>query len=355
MKKEVLIDIYKIKNLYSGLGQFSINFANELMRQPSDAFNFRFLIPQELKYKESEYGNLKDFNTTKLNLQKRYFPVFNKHYDIWHGLQQFPSAFPNKNSKFILTIHDLNFLIEKNEEKKAKYLKRLQKNIDRADCITTISDYTKQTIENNIDLKGKSICTIYNGILIDSESQGCKPDFLNDGKFFFSIGIFNAKKNFHVLLPVMKHFKDYKLVIAGNKDTIYGRQILQLIKDLGLSESVILPGEINESEKIWLYGNCEAFLFPSLTEGFGMPVIEAMKFGKPVFLSNFTSLPEIGGDVAFYFDSFDEEYMSLFIQSKLSYFNENQKILSQRISAHGDKFSWQKCIIQYLKLYHELA
>ena len=345
--KKVLIDLYKVKEIYSGLGQFSINYANELMCQSPEEFNIIFLTP-----KNFELESIKKFNSIKVNLQKRYFPMFNKSYDIWHSLQQFPSHFPNKKSKFILTVHDLNFLIEKNEAKKLKYLKKLQKNIDRADYITTISNYTKKTIEDHINLRGKSILTIYNGIAINSHGVGYKPNYMNDKKFFFSIGIFNEKKNFHILLSIMNYFKGYQLIIAGNKDTNYGKQIQKQINDMNLADRVILPGKINDDEKLWLYSNCDAFLFPSLAEGFGMPVIEAMKFGKPVFLSKFTSLPEIGGDFAFYFDNFDEEYMFSFIKSKLSYYNDNQIILSDQIKKHADRFSWQTCIAQYLKLYH---
>jgi glycosyltransferase involved in cell wall biosynthesis len=348
--KEILIDIYRVKEIYSGLGQFSINYAKELMKEAPEEFRFTFLIPNNF-----EPGNIRNFNSVKVNYQKRYFPMFTKSYDIWHGLQQFPSHFPNKKSKFILTVHDLNFLIEKNESKSLKYLKKLQNNINRADYITTISDYTKKTIEDHIDLRGKTIHTIYNGIAINTESVGSKPDYVDDKKFFFSIGIFSEKKNFHVLLPLMKYFKDYRFIIAGNSDTSYGKQIQKQIHDLNLADRVILPGKINEYEKIWLYRNCDAFLFPSLAEGFGMPVIEAMRFGKPVFLSKFTSLPEIGGDLAFYFDNFDEESMSSFIKSKLSYFNDNQIEISNRIKKHSDRFSWQTCIGQYLKLYREIA
>jgi len=353
--KEVLIDIYKIKSLYSGLGQYSINYANELMRQPSEEFNFFFLIPEKLQLEKIEFGNLKNFNSTKLDLQKRYFPGFNKPYDIWHSIQQFPSCFPNKKSQFILTIHDLNFLIEKNEVKKLKYLKKLQENVDRADYITTISDFTKKTIESHINLRGKTIRTIYNGIMINPQGASSKPGFVDDKKFFFSIGIFNKKKNFHALLPIMKHFKDYKLILAGDNDTSYGEQVQQQIRNMNLEGQVILSGKISESEKIWLYSHCEAFLFPSLAEGFGMPVIEAMMFGKAVFISKFTSLPEIGGDSAFYFDNFDEEYMSLFIQKELSYYKDNQEILSEQIREHAKKFSWQTCITQYLNLYHTIS
>ncbi|MEI7983678.1 MAG: glycosyltransferase family 1 protein, partial [Bacteroidota bacterium] len=223
-----------------------------------------------------------------------------------------------------------------------------------ADSITTISDYTKKTIEAHLDLHGKSIRTIYNGITVNTLSEGCKPDYMDDRKFFFSIGIFSEKKNFHVLLPLLNHFKDQRLIIAGNKNTIYGRRLAQQIADMNLANRVVLPGTVADEEKTWLYRHCDAFLFPSLAEGFGMPVIEAMRFGKPVFLSKFTSLPEIGGDAACYFNNFDEEYMASFIKTKLSEYDGNEKLLSEKIRRHAERFNWETCITQYIKLYKEI-
>jgi glycosyltransferase involved in cell wall biosynthesis len=347
---KVLVDLYKVKNIYSGLGQFSLNFANELVNQSSEEFNFIFLTPNNFEFEDDNR-----YKSVKVNLQKRYLPHFTKSYEIWHGLQQFPSHFPNRKSKFILTVHDLNFLFEKSGLKKLRYLKRLQNNVDKADYITTISEFTRKSIEEHINLRGKKIITIYNGIEIKSNGTCVRPKFVNDRKFFFSIGIFKEKKNFHVLVSAMKYFKDYQLIIAGNKDTVYGRYIQQQIGNIGMSDRIILPGNISTDERYWLYRNCEAFLFPSLAEGFGMPVIEAMKFGKPVFLSKLTSLPEIGGDHAFYFDNFDEKYMSSCIESGLSYYNENQAFLSEILRQRADSFSWQKCIAEYLKLYREIS
>ena len=75
----------------------------------------------------------------------------------------------------------------------------------------------------------------------------------------------------------MHAFKDYKLVIAGNSNTEYGKKVKDLIAKEKLTNQIILPGKISDNDKAWLYKNCESFLFPSLAEGFGMPVIEAMR------------------------------------------------------------------------------
>lgn len=350
--KNILIDTYKIRDLYSGLGQFSLNFANQLIiQQPADT-EINFLVSKGSGFKQIMKNEKIRFVRT--SLKHRYLPFLNPAYDIWHSLHQFPSHFPNPGSTWILTIHDLNFLHEKSPEKSARYQKRLQKNIDLADYITTISEYSKNQIETNLDLKGKNIRVIYNGIAPDGAVESQKPGFISHEKFFFSIGIFSRKKNFHTLLPVMQHFDDYKLILAGNADNAYGKEIQNEIKRLKLENKIIVPGKITEPEKYWLYHHCEAFLFPSLAEGFGMPVIEAMKAGKPVFLSKYTSLPEIGGDVAFYFDSFEPSDMSKLIKAKLNTFYQQRETNEKEVKQHAEKFTWEKCMLRYLELYKEI-
>jgi glycosyltransferase involved in cell wall biosynthesis len=350
--KKVLVDIYKIKNLYSGLGQFSLNFANELIIQRPQDYEINFLIPNErsgeLLKKEATIRFVKD------SFRMRYFPLLNEKYHIWHSLHQFPSHYPGKDTKWILTIHDLNFLFEKSEQKAEFYLNQLQKNIDRANYITTISNYSKDLINKYLNLKGKSIQVIYNGIAPNDIVQEEKPNFIGKEKFFFSISLFNKKKNFHTLLPMMKHFSEHKLILAGDFNTPYGREIQNEITKLNLENKILLPGKISEAHKYWLYNNCEAFLFPSLAEGFGMPVVEAMKAGKAVFLSKYSALPEIGGDMAFYFDSFDELEMFKLIKSSLVSYNKNRGVYENKIKKHAGNFNWNICMNKYLELYHKI-
>lgn len=350
--KNLLIDIYKIKELHSGLGQFSLNFTNEITEQKHAELRLKFLVPIGIDKKI--LPAIPSENLIQTNFQKRYFPSFNKKFFVWHSLHQFPSFLPNRNTKWILTVHDLNFMLEKTKPKAEKYLRRLQKNINHADCVTAISHFTKREIEKNIDLKGKIVQVIHNGIAEHESLKSMKPDFISGNKFFFSIGIFNRKKNFHVLLNMMKDFDDYQLIIAGNNDTDYGNEIREEIIRLNLQHKIILCGRISDEEKFWLYENCSAFLFPSLAEGFGMPVIEAMKAGKPVFLSQAASLPEIGGEYAFYFDSFEETEMKNFIQQKLNYFEANKEKLLVEIKNHADLFTWRKCVSEYLNLYQKI-
>jgi glycosyltransferase involved in cell wall biosynthesis len=347
--KEILVDLYKIKQIYTGLGQFSLYFAKELMLQAPEDIKIHFLIPKNFTLETD-----RDIELVRVNYQKRYLAFFTRNYSIWHSLNQFPSHFPNKRTIQILTVHDLNFLIEKSKAKGLQYLKALQKNIDRADYITSISYNTKKILEENINLSGKKVRVIYNGISVNETIDTIKPKYVGRSKFFFSIGKFTRKKNFHVLLPLMKHFEDFQLILAGDNKTSYGSEIKAQIDSLNLKDKVILPGMISDSDKYWLYSNCEAFLFPSLAEGFAMPVIEAMRFGKPVFLSNIEVLHEIGSDKAYYFDCFDDTFMSSFINQKLSLFYNDQINLVKAIKEYARKFDWSISMGEYISLYKEI-
>jgi glycosyltransferase involved in cell wall biosynthesis len=344
--KDVLIDVYKAKDIFTGLGQFTLNYIDALKSVGLPDINITLLTPPRFKSR-NEIG----FDLIEAGFRHRYLPSLNRKFDLWHSLQQFPSHFPNKNTRQILTVHDLNFLVEKSERKAEKYLKKLQKNIDRADAITAISNSTKRELEKNIDLKGKPVKTIYNGVKLEINKTARRPDYVRKDKYFFAIGVFREKKNFEVLLPMMKYFEDHQLIIAGDNEGDYGNLMRRRVESLGLSEKVVLPGKVDDDEKGWLYANCEALLVPSLAEGFGLPVIEAMMAGRPVFLNDIETLREIGGGAANYFTSFGENEMADQVKVKNADYYANQTQESARIIAYASKFNWKHCIEEYLQLY----
>ena len=116
---------------------------------------------------------------------------------------------------------------------------------------------------------------------------------------------------------------------------------------------MILPCPVTEKEKWWLLQHCTAFAFPSLSEGFGLPVIEAMYFGKPVLLSNLSSLPEIGGNCAYYFNTFEAAEMQHTLAAGLAHYHENN--MAGQIRERAQIFSWQHAARQYMHIYNSLV
>ena len=141
---------------------------------------------------------------------------------------------------------------------------------------------------------------------------------------------------------------DGKLTASGSAALL--KKNLQL-KDC--DEKTKITNEISENEKIWFFRECLAFVSTSKLEGFGIPAIEAMRFGKPVFLSNMTSFPEVAGTEAHYWENFDPEVMKKNFENGMNqFYNDSEK--TKRIYNHSLKFSWKITIDKYKTLYKEL-
>ena len=110
---------------------------------------------------------------------------------------------------------------------------------------------------------------------------------------------------------------------------------------------------MTNEERLWLYQNCAALAFPSKTEGFGLPVIEAMAFGRPVFVSPVTSLPEIGGNLAFYWNDHSPTEMANVVRKGFATF-EADPTYSTQLQTWAAKFSWENAANSYLSLYQEV-
>ena len=143
------------------------------------------------------------------------------------------------------------------------------------------------------------------------------------------------------------------MVIAGRlDDPDYVKSLNEEADQNGTGSRLKILGPINESEKAWYLENCLAYMQPSFAEGFGLPVVEAMHFGKPLFLSNLTSLPEIGGDVAFYFNSFSPHHMQDVFKAGMQKFEING--MASLIKERGEQFGWSTSAGKYLKVYQSL-
>lgn len=348
---DVIIEMEKIKDMYCGLGQFCFHLGINILKNKHLKNNLHLYLPKD-NFKIFERPDI----SIPLNVIHRKLHFLTPKSRVWHATHQDSPYYPsNRKTKYVLTIHDLNFIFEehisKNETKRLENL--LQKKINRASAITFISNFTKNLVCEKMKIPDIPLKTIYNGVALQKNENSTKPEFVPDGKFIFSIGTIIPKKNFHVLIEFMKKVSDFNLIIAGTTFHQYAKMIIETVKKEGLESRIIIPGKINESEKWWLHKNCEAFIFPSKVEGFGLPVVEAMNMGKPIFLSRLTSLPEIGGDDAYYFDNFKPDHMKEVFTSGLDNFqNDNEK--KNRLIERSKQFCWKKTASDYLDLYSNL-
>ena len=291
---------------------------------------------------------------TQHSLHKFFFPSV-KNYSIWHSTYQGTMYYPWKQKiKILFTVHDLNFLYDesKSEWKKKRYLAQVAAKIDRADHVVAISNFVLEDVKKHINIDGKECSVIYNGCNIEEIVSLSEPVFKPTVPFLFTVGTIVDKKNFHVL-PSLLLNNNRQLLIAGvTNSEEYKTKIIDEAKALDVEERVIFTGPVSENDKQWYYKNCEAFVFPSISEGFGLPVIEAMYFGKPVILSTHTSLPEVGGSAAYYFQNFEPRHMQAVLNEALEDYKTNERC--SEIKKRALLFDWKNTAQQYLDVYDKL-
>lgn len=353
MVNRVIFDCERMKYEYTGLYHYCLNLGNHLSKFAHAADEeLNFYIPR---------GNENLFvshnrHLIQTELHKFRMPALKDH-AIWHATYQdsYYIPFRNKKIKVVLSVHDLNFMYDpsKSQAKKQKYLRRLQMLVYRADTIICISDYCKKDVCFYCDVKNKPVHVIHNGTNTLTEPQLLKQSYRPLTPFIFSLGTIVPKKNFHSLLPLVKDKPNIELVIAGRIDDVgYYQSILDTAEKMGISKKIKLVGPVSESEKSWYFNNCYAFAFPSTAEGFGLPVTEAMSVGKPIFLSDKTALPEIGGDVAFYFENFSASHMNETFATGMKQYVALK--MQDDIIKKGKEYCWDLAAMEYWKIYRSL-
>ena len=343
-KPAILVAFPSMKNRNTGFYYFGRSLGNALLGQ-NKKFNLTYYLP---KSGCDEFEGRVDI--IKVSPLHRFLFLPASRFQVVHHTDQLCELRPDKvKGKKILTIHDLNFLHQTpdNTSRIKKYLNRVGKNIHACDQIVTISHFVKNEVLSYFPNIAHKIQVIYNGADRLAVVENQKPLYEPKKPFLFTIGVVRPKKNFHVL-PALLANNDFELIVAG-RDSSYRKQIVEEAHRFNCVDRVKLIGPISDADKAWYYQNCLAFVFPSIAEGFGLPVVEAMHFGKPVFLSKHTSLPEVGGNAAYYFNSFDPEEMQRAFINGLNDFQKHNR--QQAIIEHAAQFSWGRAADGYLKLY----
>lgn len=260
----------------------------------------------------------------------------------------------------VVTIHDLSYFYFPDEFLKKDFYKLknwTEYSLTKAKSIISVSKSTKKDIMKYYQIPDERIKVIYNGFEKDIQDEAM-PDAnflimhdLTARKYILYVGTLQPRKNIPTLIKAFAKFKiqnpDFKLVITGKKGWLY-ESIFEEAKKQQVNDSVIFTGFIPDTDIASLYKNAFCLVFPSLYEGFGLPLLEAMSFGCPVISSHSSSLPEIGGDACLYFDSTDEKDLL----ADLELLKKDQSIYDELIAKGKERiklFSWEKCAEETLQ------
>lgn len=348
MPPRLLLTLDSIRHENTGLHAFGRALALELARQGAGDFDMEaYLHPTRVGClgKDMSYLRRRKFHSW-------YFPR-KRHYDVVHFADQYCRFGPERvHARTVLTVHDLNQVHElpAGHPKRERHMGNMARKIAGADRVVAISQFVKTDVLRCFPEAEGKITVIHNGADAGQVPEGHRPRHQPPGRFLFTVGLVCPKKNFHVLVPLLRG-GERTLVISGPVQEEYRRRILAEAARFGVPDRVKITGPVSQADKDWYYAHCDAFVFPSLAEGFGLPVIEAMHHGRPVFLSRRTSLPEVGGTAAYYFDHFDPDHMAAVLAAGLAHFARDGG--AARVRTHAARFTWQKSAAAYLDLYRE--
>lgn len=347
----ILVDFSHLADL-NGFGEIARNYAPLLAKADMPDTHLIYIVPDHLV---GTFGTHIDY--IRRSHKREDLKRLGKHIDLWHATdQQYHLRGGDSRTVQLLTVHDLNFLREKSGLHRWRHIVQLGWRMRRSDYLTCISNYVRDDVlEHYPRLKEKPIDVIYNGIASHEDGPQQRPAFVSDDeeRFFFTIGQIREKKNFQTLVPMMRHFPDHRLYICGDDHFAFAQELRKLVSEAGEGR-VVMTGKIKDEEKRWLYAHAQAFLFPSRLEGFGIPVLEAMRFRCKVFSSRFSSLPEVCSSHATYFDDYAPEAMVATVRQGLSTWRKDSEeaIAAQRYS---QGFSYEHYARQYISLYTDLA
>lgn len=354
---KILIDLERLRYPNSGIANVFKNLTKGLQKN-----NTEFEI--------SYFGNREQLSAYEpclksifWNKTHKFFERFSGQFDLIHVSHQLSSYFHRnyRDTLKIVTLHDLNFLHENlSDSKRRKMLGKVRSNLKNADYVVCISEYAKQDLLKNKNLfnftKLKDVVVIHNGIQLpeDKKYNLGKYQVFQTKKYILNIGVLFDKKNQLSLIEMLPYIEEDLVLIASDEKLPYADVVRKRIKDLNLSNRIHFLKNISEEEKYALIQNCEAMCHPSIAEGFGIPPIEAMAFGKPVFLSKYTSLPEIGGDAAFYFENFDAHSMAHLFNEKMNFYHQNKEQVSLEIKNWTKQYSYTVMSNNYLDFYKKI-
>lgn len=193
----------------------------------------------------------------------------------------------------------------------------------------------------------------------DASAKGERPKALVDmpaGGYWLNVGTIEPRKNQRRLVEAYARYlslggSPMPLVLAGGKGWLM-EDFQKHLSDLGISAQIVMTGYVTDDELIWLYRNCFANLYPSLFEGFGLPVLEGMQFGAPTLTTNSTSIPEVAGKAAVLLDPEDTEgWAQAMLRLAENTYERDQLSLAAREQAK--RFDWKLSAAALLQLYEE--
>ncbi|MCB9834710.1 glycosyltransferase family 4 protein [Candidatus Nomurabacteria bacterium] len=370
---KILIDGRMIKG--TGIGRYIEELVKELVRQDKDNKYLLLILSKDRESVNIQADNLEiiecDISWYSVGEQRELLRVINTYRpDLVHFTNfNFPIRY---KGKFVMMIHDLTLWRYRNQKSGFKRLVdparliimrlMVKRGVKRAEAVFCPSDFVKSDLIDTLGVEPDKIVVTK---LASFGRQDLKPEKQIDLKQFginkpylLYVGTVYRNKNIERLIVVLARLVieaklDIQLVLVGKK-TIYHQKLEQVVLEAELHERVIFTDYVDDQTLLALYKQAACYVFPSLSEGFGLPILEAMDQDLPVVCSSTTSVGEVGGYAVESFDPTDLEDMYQKILAVLESPDRREELIllgRKRVK----QFSWQDTAKKTLEVYHRLT
>jgi glycosyltransferase involved in cell wall biosynthesis len=363
---------YDAKRLYknfTGLGYYSRTLVSNIKKKFSFTSIFLF-TPGTVRNSDTESFFSDDFHLIKPKRNKFLWRTLQisrllKKYniDIYHGLShELPIGIEKSGVKSVVTIHDLIYLFYPEDfpwiDRKV-YNWKFRNSCKKANQIVSISDSTKRDLIKYFKLEPDKITVIPQGYssIFDKEFNSeekleLRKKYNLPDKYILYVGSIIKRKNLKVLIKAFEQIES-NLVIVGTGKNRYSTECRQMVRKLKLTEKIHFIERPGREDLPGIYQNASCLAFPSLYEGFGIPILEAFASRCPVACSDRTSFPEVGGEAVLYFDPSDP----ISIANSLLKLNEDPTLRAELIQKGIQRlklFDRENIAQQYFDVYQKL-
>jgi len=361
---KIVIAAWHLKDFNVGLARYCWGLIDALGRVDSEN-RYEILIPDgriHFPDRPNFHYRVIRFPLFKRRLWEQLAPLLVGPYDILH----FPhdSSVIWKRGKFLVTIHDVKPLLFPLSSRSWNMNRRIQRMVvpDRckqADQILTISQCSRRDLIERLGVRPERISVVYPGV----DLEKFKPIGDNQGNekgqrpFILSVAGGDPTKNLEVLIQAFSLLSPfvrerYNLVLAG--DLRRRGDLRQLVDQMGLEKYVVFTGTVSDERLVELYQQASVFVYPSLYEGFGLPVLEAMACGCPVICSNRSTLPEVVDDAGVLVDPTEPKILSVAIEEVLANTPYRRRLREKGLD-RVRRFSWDRTASELLTVYQRVS
>ena len=284
--------------------------------------------------------------------------------DVFHGLsQELPIGIKRTGAKSVVTFHDAIFMRYPelySRIYRETFIIKNQYACNVADRIIAISEQTKRDIIQFFDVDERKIDVVYQGCnaifrnpISEEQKRDVRKAYDLPESFLLIVGAIEKRKNAKLIVEAL-HRKsiDIPLVIVG-KATDYLSEINGAIQQYEMQKQVLFRHDVSTADLPALYAAAEVFVYPSIFEGFGIPVLEALNTGTPVIASRGTCFEETGGDAALYIDPYNADELGDAIERVLSDSALRQQMITEG-KKHADNFTDEKIALQLMGVYKSM-